>query len=73
MTTTTCRCGKFRYFTRKAAKQAMRRLYPDRANHGRLNAYKCPDEHSTWHLGHLPPVVKRGEATRDDITRRKKR
>lgn len=62
-----CACGKYRYFTRKAAKRAMRRLYPDRNNHGRLNAYECRIETNVWHLGHLPEAVKRGDVGRDQI------
>lgn len=54
-----CQCGKIRYLSRKDARQVARSL--SRAG---LNAYECA---GYWHLGHLPPIVRRGRATREDL------
>ena len=41
------------YRSERAAKQAMKTLYRNRANSGpgRLHAYRCPAGH--WHVGHI--------------------
>jgi hypothetical protein len=54
----TCRtCGKVRYLSRRAAKQAARRLHPS----SDLHVYACD---GAYHLGHLPFVVERGQVDR---------
>jgi hypothetical protein len=50
-------CGKVRYLSRKAAKQAARRLHPG----ADLHVYACG---GAYHLGHLPFVVERGQVDR---------
>lgn len=47
-------CGKRSFPTRRAAKQAARAWFPNEA----LRAYQCGD---SWHIGHTPRSVKRGE------------
>lgn len=48
-------CGKRAYPSKRDAKRANRRLYPN----DRMNAYRCPHESPwdavRWHLGHLQP------------------
>lgn len=56
-------CGKRRFLTKAQAKTAARQMR--RLGKPRLNTYRCGD---FWHLGHLPDVVRHGEATRADIT-----
>lgn len=53
------RCGKRSWPTKRDAKR-IRARRPGR----RLNVYRCGD---SWHLGHLPDVVRHGDAGRDDI------
>lgn len=43
-------CGKQSYRSRKAAKAAARRLYPDR----RRRVYRCDGESGEWHLTSQP-------------------
>lgn len=54
------RCGKIAWPSRKAARHHVR-------NHHRRadpqQAYRCPYGLG-WHLGHLPPAVRRGEYDR---------
>jgi hypothetical protein len=47
-------CGKFRYLRRADAKKAARANHPNDV----MRAYLCGD---TWHYGHTPAWVKRGE------------
>ena len=60
-------CGKWCYESRKQAKEAIRQ---HEGREGRLNAYACGRH---WHIGHLPDVVRHGDAGRGDIfvTRRR--
>lgn len=53
-------CGKLRYLSRRHAR-ARARVIKDGTH---MNAYRCGD---FWHLGHLPPSVRTGDATRDDL------
>ena len=54
------RCGKASYRTRKDAKRAARRLFPN----DRMSVYGCGHY---YHVGHLPKVVRRGEASRAQV------
>lgn len=47
-------CGKQRFPTRKAAKEAARARFPGEA----LRANRCG---AFWHMGHTPRWVKRGD------------
>lgn len=51
-------CGKLSY-SDKADAKAARRDMRDPA----LNVYRCP-ESGYWHIGHVPPVVRRGALPR---------
>ena len=53
---------KRRYFTRKGAKAAIRR----RHDKGVMREYRCTYANG-WHLGHIPPVVRSGEKTADEV------
>lgn len=53
-------CGKVRYPSRTAARQAARHAAHLRG----LNAYRCGE---FWHLGHLPDDVRHGKRTRGDL------
>jgi len=60
---TPCRCcGKplVRYPSRRIARQIAKR----RAAGQHLSAYPCG---TAWHLGHLPPAVLYGIATRSEV------
>ncbi len=65
-----CGCGKVRYYSRKEARKAARRLLGSAPGHthGRLSAYKC--DWGFWHLGHLPPKVIAGLMDRSEIQHR---
>lgn len=62
-------CGKRAYFSRKYAKEANRRLYPNE----KMSAYQCTsapewvDTSAMWHIGHLAPAVTQGKATRSQV------
>lgn len=59
-----CPAAKMRYRDATAAKLAARTLYGK--GHG-LHPYRCsysPDGIVTWHLGHQPPAVVEGRASR---------
>lgn len=62
-------CGKKSYSSRKYAKEANRRLYPNE----KLSAYKCQkapefaDTSKFWHIGHLAPQVVNGKRARAEI------
>ena len=63
MSLSTCpTCGKRQFLKKAHAKAAARQM---KGRTGRLHAYRCGQ---FWHLGHLPDVVRHGEASRDDIT-----
>lgn len=51
-------CGKLNYASRRAAKKALRALYPGDVGHS-MNAYPCPNGGS-WHIGHRSKAPKRG-------------
>ena len=65
-----CVCGKYRYWSRKAARRALKqflgRTHERRA--GRLHAYRCDHDPAAWHLGHMPPEVSRGRVDRRNVT-----
>ncbi len=53
-------CGKIAYTSRKAAKAR-------RHQGSKLHAYLCPHcSPGTWHLGHHPRSVKRGDVSSAD-------
>lgn len=56
--------NKRSYIDKKAAKAANKRIPGDN-----MNVYKCSDtthgEH--YHIGHLPKMVKMGDASRDSL------
>lgn len=62
-------CGKRSYSSRKYAKEANRRLYPEE----RMSTYRCreaPDFVDTsqlWHIGHLGQAVVTGRASRHQV------
>jgi hypothetical protein len=57
-------CGKLSYATKSDAKLAAKRT-----DHGgtRLDVYRCPHRPESWHCGHLPRAVVRGEVGREHI------
>lgn len=62
-------CEKVRYFTRADARKARQQI----GGRG-LRPYVCPlciDR--TWHLGHLPGTIRRGERSRSDVYDRRAR
>lgn len=62
----TCPCGKLRYPSRRAAKDAARRMRGQGVAGPHLNPYRCGD---FWHLGNLPRAVVTGDVPRADIHR----
>lgn len=57
----TCRtCGKRCYLTKRAAKSFARWRFPGE----HMSAYRCGEY---WHVGHLPPGVRRGVVKRSDL------
>lgn len=50
-------CGKLIYESRKEAKQAKRRQFPNE----RVQAYACPTTDGWFHLGHIAPEIVAGE------------
>lgn len=42
----------------------------DQEHDGRLHAYRCDVDPSCFHLGHMPGVIKRGEVSRSEYTRK---
>ena len=48
-------CGKRGYYSRKAAKKAMREIH---SNDHRMRPYPCEGGTTLWHFGHLPDIVK---------------
>ena len=59
-------CGKVSYPTRADAKSARKKFHPSQG----LNVYRCIGNDLVFHLGHLPPDVVRGDASRDDLRSR---
>lgn len=56
-------CGKDSYSCRADAKAHRQQL-----SYGRqLHAYRCPVDETTFHLGHLPRVVRRGLRFRSEL------
>jgi hypothetical protein len=53
--------GKLLHPSRKAAKRACRQLHSPG-----LREYRCAGVDGYWHVGHLPPPVRRGERTMRD-------
>ena len=62
-----CECGKYRYWSRKAAKLAIRRIQRRRDLTSRLAAYRCTHDDTCWHIGHVPSPIKRGVIARSDF------
>ena len=54
-------CGKRNFATKWDAKTAIRRM---KGRDGALRAYRCGD---TWHIGHPPGALLRGDISRDEI------
>lgn len=52
-------CGKQRFSSRAEAKRIARQYRSTR-----LSAYRCGDY---WHLGELPPEIRRGTSSRDAV------
>jgi hypothetical protein len=63
-------CGKVAYPSRKAARQAVRRLL---MHDPRPRAYRCATHPGHWHVGHIPDAVRQGTITRDRWHRQKSR
>lgn len=66
------RCGKVRFGTKGDAKAAIRQM---KRRDGKLRAYRCgPTENGTysWHIGHTPAALIRGDITRDQIPPKKR-
>lgn len=59
------RCKKQAFSSRKDAKKACRRRFPNE----HLTAYQCPVT-NTWHGGHLPQAVRFGTASRHQVYRK---
>lgn len=63
----TCdRHGKRLYTSRRAARRSI-------PKHLGVTPYPCDHIHGMWHVGHLPTVVKQGDAGRDEIYTRPRR
>lgn len=62
-----CACGKRTYPTRKAAKDARKKLH---AGDSALRPYECGRVAGNWHLGHIHPEVANGTASRDEFYRK---
>ena len=56
-------CNKRAYHSKSGARIVKRRLP------GHISVYRCPTG-AGWHLGHLPVMVLRGLAGRDQLNRR---
>lgn len=54
-------CGKVCYPSRKAAKNAQRKVFPG----NKMIAYSCGDY---WHLGHANYLIRRGVISRNEVT-----
>lgn len=57
-------CGKIAYPSKAAAKLAAKRT--DHGGNG-LDVYRCPHRDASWHCGHLPRAVVRGDISREHI------
>lgn len=55
--------GKRLYTSRKAARKAAKRHLIGE----HVNAYRCDEQPAFYHFGHLPKIVQRGLATRDQL------
>lgn len=68
----TCPCGKRAYASRKEAKAVIRIAH---SNAKAVSAYACPesDSQQSWHIGHLPQGVRRGEVGRSSFYESKPR
>lgn len=58
-----CRCGKRTFLNRRQARKFARSIFPGE----HMSAYRCPLSVG-WHIGHLPPEVLHGVASRADVT-----
>lgn len=60
--------GKRRYDSRRDAKRARARIKASGADTkvGHLQPYGPCDFCGYWHLGHLPPLIARGEVDKDE-------
>lgn len=58
-------CAKICYSTRKRARKAASLI---RTEH--LSPYRCPDDPTHFHLGHLAPAIIEGRTTRKNLYRR---
>jgi hypothetical protein len=56
------------YRSRKEAKQVARNDFPN----DHLSAYRCPTS-GTYHIGHLPAVVREGIADRSNVRSNRRR
>lgn len=56
-------CGKRGYLTRADARRAAKH-HPNPTG---LAAYRCEYRPDVWHVGHLPPEVRRGHVARDGV------
>lgn len=69
---TRCPCGKVRFLTKRDAKRAIARM---KGRQGRMHAYRCDGGTEGcaefWHVGHVPPDLIQGRATRDDVEARR--
>lgn len=54
-------CKKVSYRSKRAAKTARRRV-----GDGGLRPYFC-ERHNSWHLGHLPRAIHRGDVSRSEV------
>jgi hypothetical protein len=54
-------CGKWRYETRRHAKDFLRWARGIGSDDGRMSVYECD---GFWHVGHLPDDVRHGHAPR---------
>jgi hypothetical protein len=62
-------CGKRSYSSRKRARKVLRHI----ADSDHMSAYRCHYNSALWHIGHTPTAVRRGHATRDQITTPRRR
>ena len=61
-------CRKWAYLSKGSAKKAIKQM---KGRSGRLNAYRCPavqeGDLETWHVGHVPAVLKSGRLSRTEL------
>jgi hypothetical protein len=63
----TCVCGKVAFASKADAKLGWKRSQFGDS----VSTYRCPENPEAWHNGHLRPEVRRGEVSRDVMSRKR--